>query len=44
MATDTIARGMIEDSNINVETHTNNNDIHVTASDKSTWNNKAHTV
>ena len=24
-----------------VETHTNNNDIHVTASDKSNWNNKA---
>ena len=43
MATDTIARGMIEDSNINVETHTNNNDIHVTASDKSNWNNKANT-
>lgn len=40
MATDIIARGMASKSNINVETHTNNNDIHVTASDKSNWNNK----
>ena len=41
MATDIIARGMAAKSNINVETHTNNNDIHVTASDKSNWDNKA---
>ena len=41
MATDIIARGMAAKSDINVETHTNNNDIHVTASDKSNWNNKA---
>ena len=40
MATDIIARGMASKSNINVETHTNNNDIHVTASDKSNWNSK----
>ena len=40
MATDIIARGMAAKSNINVETHTNNNDIHVTASDKSNWDNK----
>ena len=40
MATDIIARGMASKSNIDVETHTNNNDIHVTASDKSNWNNK----
>ena len=39
MATDIIARGMASKSNIDVETHTNNNDIHVTASDKSNWNN-----
>ena len=43
MATDIIARGMASKSNIDVETHTNNNDIHVTASDKSNWNNKANT-
>ena len=40
MATDIIARGMASKSNIDVETHTNNNDIHVTASDKSNWNSK----
>ena len=43
MATDIIARGMASKSNIDVETHTNNNDIHVTASYKSNWNNKANT-
>ena len=41
MATDIIARGMAAKSNINVEIHTNNNDIHVTASDKNNWDNKA---
>ena len=41
MATDIIARGMASKSNIDVETHTNNNDIHVTASDKSNWNGYA---
>ena len=40
MATDIIARGMAAKSNINVETHINNNDIHVTASDKSNWDSK----
>ena len=43
MATDIIARGMASKSNIDVEIHTNNNDIHVTTSDKSNWNNKANT-
>ena len=41
MATDIIARGMAAKSNINVEIHTNHNDIHVTASDKNNWDNKA---
>ena len=40
MATDIIARGMAAKSNMDVETHTNNNDIHVTASDKSNWDSK----
>ena len=43
MATDIIARGMAAKSNINIKAHTNNNDIHVTASDKSNWDNKANT-
>ena len=43
MATDIIARGMASKSNINIKAHTNNNDIHVTASDKSNWDNKANT-
>ena len=43
MATDIIARGMAAKSNINIKAHTNNNDIHVTASDKSNWNSKANT-
>ena len=45
MAIDIIARGMIEDSNDNVSqlservyNHTDNSDIHVTATDKDNWN------
>ena len=41
MATDIIARGMASKSGGDVKAHTDNNDIHVTASDKSNWNNKA---
>ena len=48
MAIDIIARGMIEDSNDNVSqlsekvyNHTDNSDIHVTATDKSNWNGYA---
>ena len=40
MATDIIARGMASKSGGDVKAHTDNNDIHVTASDKSNWNNK----
>ena len=41
MATDIIARGMASKSSGDVKAHTDNNDIHVTASDKSNWDNKA---
>ena len=48
MAIDIIARGMIESSNGNISqlsekvyNHTDNSDIHVTATDKSNWNGYA---
>lgn len=51
MAIDIIARGMIEDSNDNVSqlsekvyNHTDNSDIHVTATDKDNWNGYANEI
>ena len=51
MAIDIIARGMIEDSNDNVSqlsekvyNHTDNSDIHVTATDKNKWNGYANEI